>query len=154
MGWTDLSGAFGYGTKLTSAQMQQLRDNAIVALQGGSFFSSETELVLNTATTWTTMLTFPFVCPEGNDVVHLFAMLKCYSATVHLCRARIGVDGSYSANYGEREGNTYIAVDCDTHDISGLTPGTLYEGEVQLWNSIGGGSADVWIKELFVGAQP
>ena len=28
--WTDLSGAFGYGTKLTSAQQGQLRDNAVL----------------------------------------------------------------------------------------------------------------------------
>ena len=34
MAWTDLSAAFGYGTKLTSAQMQQLRDN-ITALANG-----------------------------------------------------------------------------------------------------------------------
>ena len=34
MSWTDLSGAFGYGTKLTSAQMQNLRDN-ITALANG-----------------------------------------------------------------------------------------------------------------------
>jgi hypothetical protein len=34
MAWTDLSGAFGYGTKLTSAQMQNLRDN-ITALANG-----------------------------------------------------------------------------------------------------------------------
>lgn len=34
MAWTDLSGAFGFGTKLTSAQMQQLRDN-ITALANG-----------------------------------------------------------------------------------------------------------------------
>lgn len=31
--WTDLSGAFGYGTKLTSAQMQQLRDNITAAFE-------------------------------------------------------------------------------------------------------------------------
>ena len=31
MTWVDLSGAFGYGTKLTSAQMQQLRDNIAAA---------------------------------------------------------------------------------------------------------------------------
>lgn len=34
MAWTDLSSAFGYGTKLTSAQMQNLRDN-ITALANG-----------------------------------------------------------------------------------------------------------------------
>lgn len=31
MAWTDLSSAFGYGTKLTSANMQQLRDNIAAA---------------------------------------------------------------------------------------------------------------------------
>jgi len=31
MTWTDLSAAFGYGTKLTSANMQQLRDNIAAA---------------------------------------------------------------------------------------------------------------------------
>ena len=34
--WTDLSGAFGYGTKLTSAQMQQLRDNITALAEGAS----------------------------------------------------------------------------------------------------------------------
>ena len=29
MAWTDLSAAFGYGTKLTSTQQQQLRDNVV-----------------------------------------------------------------------------------------------------------------------------
>lgn len=36
MGWTDLSAAFGYGTKLTSQQMQQLRDNIAAAMEGAS----------------------------------------------------------------------------------------------------------------------
>lgn len=34
MAWTDLSAAFAYGSKLTSAQMQNLRDN-IAALAAG-----------------------------------------------------------------------------------------------------------------------
>ena len=34
MAWTDLSAAFAYGSKLTSAQMQNLRDN-ITALANG-----------------------------------------------------------------------------------------------------------------------
>jgi len=34
MGWTDLAAAFGYGTKLTSQQMQQLRDNIEAGLLG------------------------------------------------------------------------------------------------------------------------
>ena len=34
--WTDLSAAFGYGTKLTSAQMQQLRDNIQAAFEKAS----------------------------------------------------------------------------------------------------------------------
>lgn len=34
MAWTDLSSAFSYGSKLTSAQMQNLRDN-ITALANG-----------------------------------------------------------------------------------------------------------------------
>lgn len=36
MAWTDLSGAFGYGTKLTSAQMQNLRDNVSAVPAGES----------------------------------------------------------------------------------------------------------------------
>lgn len=36
MAWTDLSGAFGFGTKLTSAQMQQLRDNITAVANGDS----------------------------------------------------------------------------------------------------------------------
>jgi hypothetical protein len=36
MAWTDLSGAFGYGTKLTSQQMQQLRDNIAAMANGDS----------------------------------------------------------------------------------------------------------------------
>jgi hypothetical protein len=36
MTWTDLSGAFGYGTKLTSAQMQNLRDNVTALANGDS----------------------------------------------------------------------------------------------------------------------
>jgi len=31
--WTDLSAAFAYGTKLTSSQMQQLRDNITAAFE-------------------------------------------------------------------------------------------------------------------------
>jgi len=149
MGWTDLSGSFGYGTKLTSAQMQQLRDNVIVALQGGSFFSQSNELTISLIA-WTTVATFPFVCPEGNNDVRLYGMLKCYAATTQLCRARIGVNGSYSASYGEREGDTYAAVDCNVHDISGLTPGTLYEGEIQLYSTQ---TNPVYIKELIVTAE-
>lgn len=34
--WTDLSSAFGYGTKLTSQQMQQLRDNITALAEGAS----------------------------------------------------------------------------------------------------------------------
>lgn len=34
--WTDLSSAFAYGTKLTSAQMQQLRDNITALAEGAS----------------------------------------------------------------------------------------------------------------------
>jgi hypothetical protein len=34
--WTDLSAAFGYGTKLTSQQMQQLRDNITALAEGAS----------------------------------------------------------------------------------------------------------------------
>jgi hypothetical protein len=34
--WTDLSSAFAYGTKLTSAQMQQLRDNITALSEGAS----------------------------------------------------------------------------------------------------------------------
>jgi hypothetical protein len=34
MAWTDLSGAFGFGTKLTSTQQQQLRDNIAAAFNG------------------------------------------------------------------------------------------------------------------------
>jgi len=34
--WTDLAGAFGYGTKLTSAQMQNLRDNITAAFEKAS----------------------------------------------------------------------------------------------------------------------
>jgi hypothetical protein len=34
--WTDLSAAFGYGTKLTSTQMQQLRDNITAVVEGAS----------------------------------------------------------------------------------------------------------------------
>jgi hypothetical protein len=34
MAWTDLAAAFAYGSKLTSAQMQNLRDN-ITALANG-----------------------------------------------------------------------------------------------------------------------
>jgi hypothetical protein len=36
MAWTDLSGAFGYGTQLTSTQMQNLRDNLTALAQGNS----------------------------------------------------------------------------------------------------------------------
>lgn len=36
MGWTDLSAAFAYGSKLTSAQMQNLRDNVIAVPDGDS----------------------------------------------------------------------------------------------------------------------
>jgi len=36
MGWTDLSAAFAYGSKLTSAQMQALRDNVIAVALGES----------------------------------------------------------------------------------------------------------------------
>jgi len=36
MTWTNLSGAFGYGTKLTSSQMQQLRDNLTALANGDS----------------------------------------------------------------------------------------------------------------------
>jgi hypothetical protein len=34
--WTDLSAAFAYGTKLTSQQQQQLRDNIQAGLEGAS----------------------------------------------------------------------------------------------------------------------
>jgi hypothetical protein len=34
--WTDLSTAFAYGTKLTSQQQQQLRDNVIAGLEGAT----------------------------------------------------------------------------------------------------------------------
>lgn len=34
MAWTDLSAAFAYGSKLTSAQMQNLRDNIAAAFAG------------------------------------------------------------------------------------------------------------------------
>ena len=34
--WTDLSSAFGYGTKLTSTQQQQLRDNITALAEGAS----------------------------------------------------------------------------------------------------------------------
>jgi hypothetical protein len=34
--WTDLSAAFAYGTKLTSQQMQQLRDNITALAEGAS----------------------------------------------------------------------------------------------------------------------
>ena len=34
MTWTDLSGAFGYGSVLTSTQMQNLRDNIAAAFAG------------------------------------------------------------------------------------------------------------------------
>lgn len=36
MAWTNLSAAFGYGTKLTSSQMQQLRDNITALAQGAT----------------------------------------------------------------------------------------------------------------------
>ena len=36
MAWIDLSSAFGYGTKLTSANMQQLRDNLTALANGDS----------------------------------------------------------------------------------------------------------------------
>jgi len=36
MAWVDLSGAFGYGTKLTSTQMQNLRDNLTGLANGDS----------------------------------------------------------------------------------------------------------------------
>lgn len=34
--WTDLAAAFGFGTKLTSQQMQQLRDNITALAEGAS----------------------------------------------------------------------------------------------------------------------
>lgn len=36
MAWTDLTGAFTYGSQLTSAQMQQLRDNITAAFNADS----------------------------------------------------------------------------------------------------------------------
>lgn len=35
MAWVDLSGAFGYGTILTSTQMQELRDNIVHVRESG-----------------------------------------------------------------------------------------------------------------------
>lgn len=46
MAWTDLSGAFGYGTKLTSTQMQNLRDNLAAMAAGDSGAPSIVEAAL------------------------------------------------------------------------------------------------------------
>ena len=49
MSWIDLSGAFGYGTKLTSQQQQQLRDNITALAEGASGAPSIEEAAMGAA---------------------------------------------------------------------------------------------------------
>jgi len=51
--WTDLSASFAYGTKLTSTQMQQLRDNITAVAEGASGAPSIEEAAIEAALTAT-----------------------------------------------------------------------------------------------------
>lgn len=139
MTWVDLSAVFAYGSKLTSAQMQNLRDNVVSVAQDLAYFCDPTEYG-STPASFTTVITFPFRCPERPSELRLVAMLKAAAALTYV-RGRVGMNGSYSATYGEVIGTTYTARDCGIVDISGLTPGTVYEGEVQILNETGTGTA-------------
>ncbi len=145
MTWVDLSSAFGFGTKLTSAQMQNLRDNVVSAVQSLAYLADGAEHA-DSSVGWTTVLLFPFVCPERNTDVHLYAAIKAQGGG-GTTRVRIMINSVASASYGEgTDSGNYVNKDCGTLDISGLTPLTMYDGEIQMINL--SGSGDGYVKGI------
>ena len=70
---------------------------------------------------------FNIKCPAGPTVLRAYARIKNAVATVVLSYGRLTVTGVGSSAGGSKTGNTYGWVDLGTVDVSGLTPGTVYE---------------------------
>ncbi len=142
MAWTDLSGAFSFGSKLTSAQMQNLRDNVIAAAKYQTVFTNAVVIQGTGVGSYTTVLSFVFVCPEHNDdfSLHFRGFLKITTSGIGYCRLNIGALNSPGGNHNT---TTYTLTDFGAMDISTLTPATVYTANIQMYNDTGGSTAEM-----------
>lgn len=83
MAWTDLSAAFAYGSKLTSAQMQNLRDN-IAALAAGD---SGAPRIVNSAITSGTI--------TGNRLAYNAGQVNSVGGAGNYHYECLGADGTW-----------------------------------------------------------
>ena len=163
--WTDLSSAFGYGTKLTSAQMGQLRDN-ITALSEGASGAPKIQLaamdsdsvnsskIVNDAvtvakiyagalsvvsdyaengqpaTSWGTFVQIKFKCSGDPTSIRLYVRARRGSSGV-ACYVRFNIPGVGTGSNISVTSSTYSWYDLGTIDMSGETPGSLYEIEIE-----------------------
>lgn len=138
MAWTDLSAAFGYGTKLTSQQQQQLRDNIKAAFDGDAdapvllthpiWRGGEVEHE-NSGQTYADYAVTVFRKKAGMETVRLYARVKRTGSTKTKIRYRVST--SYSTEVTSVS-NTYELKDCGTIDVSGFSNDTNYEMAIQI----------------------
>jgi hypothetical protein len=159
MPWVDLSSAFSYGSKLTSAQMQNLRDN-LPALANGDSGAPELQLKAmsdlglsyihyNTQISWedqiwTTKLNLGVIIGDNPDLMRLHLKMKRSGGFTASVRFVLGgltssaaelSTGSYDTGYWKYTG---------TIDVSSFAPGG-YDIQVQCKQTDAGSSSMYYI---------
>lgn len=139
MPWVDLSSAFAFGSKLTSQQQQQLRDNIKAAFDGDAnappllthpiWSNSEAAAHSNGTQSYNDYSITVFRKKAGMETVRLYARIRRSTSTQCQCRLRIGGNTS---SQGQTTSGSYVMVDCGSIDISGLSNDTNYEMAVQI----------------------
>ncbi|MHC4791475.1 MAG: hypothetical protein ACYS8Y_08595 [Planctomycetota bacterium] len=156
--WTDLSAAFGYGTKLTSANQQQLRDNITALAEGASgapeiwhkalinYFAhvcaqnSSQEHLGNaspSADTWAPVAYGYFYIPADGEPANISfsGRIKAAAASGTL-GMRLLINAVGSGTIATRAAATsYGWTSIGVHDISGLTASTWYEISIEIRNT-------------------
>ena len=150
MTWVNLSSAFGYGTKLTSQQQQQLRDNIKAAFDGDAnapnllthpiWIGGEVEHE-STIQTYADIAISVFRKKAGMETVRAYLLIKRSVST--RAEARLVINGVGSSLVSTTSGYAIYAT--GTIDVSGLGNDTSYQMSIQLRKGDSdSGSAWLW----------
>ncbi len=151
--WTDLAAAFGYGTKLTSQQMQQLRDNITAIMEGAAnapeiewpafdrglcVVSVSRDNTSNTDNSWQEKLYKGILIPDGGaDLLRVNILAQVQSGTGGQIRFKWDVLGTPSTTTAQNVTSTSWVTFTDTIDISAATANEIYELAIEAYANSG-----------------
>jgi hypothetical protein len=147
--WTDLAAAFAFGTKLTSQQQQQLRDNITALAENASgspavvmrdhsnmlvqwSYNGNSDTVISTSSgSYVDIFVGYFVMPSNLNNIACSINFRA-STTAGDARVQLRINDADLSDEGQEVDGNWAWHHSTNVDVSGYTPGTIYKLAIRL----------------------